>query len=140
VSDQTSTPSTPVALACDPGALDRATRTEHFTWIRDELPRLVMEVSELPDGIGLKFPAADLAAVATFVDRERRCCPFLRFDLALPPGEEILWLRITGPEGVKRFLHAVRYVFGALKSTIAVAMVVSKSCRAESPSSRRAAP
>jgi hypothetical protein len=137
VSTHTSTPSTPIALACDPGALDPATRTEHFTWLRHELPRLVMEVGELPDGIGLKFPAADLAAVATFVDRERRCCPFLRFDLALPAGEEILWLRITGPEGVKRFL---RYVSGALKSTIAVAMVVSKSCRAVSPSSRRAAP
>ncbi len=95
-----------VALACDAGALDPAARADHFTWIRNQLPRLVREVSELPDGIGLKFSAADLGSVATFVERERRCCPFLRFDLALTPGEEVVWLRLTGLEGVKQFIRA----------------------------------
>lgn len=95
-----------VALACDPRALDLITRTRHFIWIRYQLPRLVREVTELPDGVGLKFSTADLRSVVTFMDRERRCCPFLRFELALPPGEEVFWLRLTGPEGVKRVLRA----------------------------------
>jgi hypothetical protein len=99
-------PATPVALACDPGALDPATRRDHFTWISEQLPSLVKGISQLPDGIGLKFSAADLGSVATFVDRERRCCPFLRFDIELMPGEKFLWLRLRGLEGVERFLRA----------------------------------
>jgi hypothetical protein len=95
-----------VPLACDARALDPVTRTRHFIWIRYQLPRLAKEVTELPDGIGLKFAVADLRAVARFIDRERRCCPFLRFELELLPGEEVLWLRLTGPVGVKRLLGA----------------------------------
>jgi hypothetical protein len=105
-SPHTFIPDAPVALACDAGALDPITRSRHFIWIRFQLPRLVREVTELPEGIGLKFSAADLRSVATFVDRERRCCPFLGFELTLLPGEEVLWLRLTGGEGVKRFLRA----------------------------------
>jgi hypothetical protein len=96
----------PVALACDARALDPVTRTRHFIWIRYQLPRLVKAVTELPDGVELKFAAADLEPVASFIERERRCCPFLRFELELVPDEEVLWLRLTGPEGVKRFLGA----------------------------------
>jgi len=99
-------PGSPVPLACDPHALDPITRTRHFIWIKHQLPRLMREVTELPDGVGLKFSAADLRPVATFIDRERRCCPFLRFELALLPGEEVFWLRLTGAEGVKPFLQA----------------------------------
>ncbi len=104
--------STPPALACNVGALDPATRIDHFTWIRDELPRLVTEVRELPNGIALAFPAAQLASVATFVARERSCCPFLQFELDLPSGEEPLWLRLTGPKGLKAFLSALLQLQG----------------------------
>jgi hypothetical protein len=102
----TSTLDSAVVLACDTHTLDPITRTRHFIWIRYQLPRLVREVTDLPDGFGLKFSAADLGSVVTFMDRERRCCPFLRFELTLLPGEEVFWLRLTGPEGVKRFLRA----------------------------------
>jgi hypothetical protein len=105
-SAQSSTPASGVALACDPHALKLITRTRHFIWIRYQLPRLLREVTELPDGFELKFSAAELRSVVTFMDRERRCCPFLRFELALLPGEEVFRLRLTGAGGVKRFLQA----------------------------------
>jgi hypothetical protein len=93
-------------LACDPHALDPASRTRHFIWIKQQLPRLLRQVTELSDGFELKFSAADLRSVVSFIDRERRCCPFLRFELALLPREEVFWLRVTGAEGVKPFLQA----------------------------------
>jgi hypothetical protein len=93
-----------IPLACNPAALDERTRAEHFRWIREELPRLVTSLKLVPGGAELEFRAADLVALARFVDRERRCCPFLRFELTLPAGEEILRLRLTLPGGVKQFL------------------------------------
>src|SRR5437868_9390343 len=73
-------------LACDAGALDPATRAAHFTWIRQELPSLIQAAHELPNGLALELPVEALAAVADFIDRERRCCPFLRFELHVAPA------------------------------------------------------
>ncbi len=42
---------------------------------------------------------------AEFITRERLCCPFFRFELALEPGSEALALRLTGPEGVREFIR-----------------------------------
>lgn len=99
-------PAGDVAFACDATALDAETRREHFTWLREDLPRLVAEVEELPGGYGLRLPGRSFPAVATFVDRERRCCPFLRFAVELEPGGAVLWLRLTGAAGVRGFLEA----------------------------------
>lgn len=92
-------------FACDASALDPETRQVHFTWIREALPRLVTELHERDDGIALRFAADAFPALATFVDRERRCCPFLRFTLELEQGGGPLWLRLTGPEGIRKFLQ-----------------------------------
>jgi len=38
---------------------------------------------------------------------ERRCCPFLSFELHWKQGDDAApWLRLTGPEGTKAFLEA----------------------------------
>ena len=100
------TPPGDVALACDATALDSETRRAHFTWLSEDLPRLVAELQDLPDGYGLRLPGASFPAVATFVERERRCCPFLRFAVELEPGGTVLCLKLTGPAGVREFLEA----------------------------------
>jgi hypothetical protein len=102
--------SPPIVLACAPSALEPDIRAQHFTWIRDQLPELVQEVSELSDGIALRLPAAALPALAEFIDRERRCCPFLRFELVVGAGEESVWLRLKVPNGVKEFLAHVLHL------------------------------
>lgn len=94
------------AFACAADALDPATRAAHFAWIRHELPALLRSVAEQPDGLVLQLPIETLAAVATFIDRERRCCPFLHFRLDLAPASDALELCLTGPEGVSAFLRA----------------------------------
>jgi hypothetical protein len=37
---------------------------------------------------------------------ERQCCPFLRFNIRLEPGEGPIWLELSGPEGTKDFLNS----------------------------------
>jgi hypothetical protein len=99
-----------MAFACDATALDADTRVEHFTWILEELPRLVRQASQLPDGIALELSEGDLPALRKFIERERRCCPFLRFDLVVPAGQETVWLHVIGPHGVKQFLWHVLHL------------------------------
>lgn len=93
-------------FSCDAGALDPDARTAHFAWIRDELPGLVQTAHELTNGLALQLSVETLPAVALFIDRERRCCPFLRFGLEVEPEGGGLWLRLTGPDGVAEFLRA----------------------------------
>ena len=59
-----------------------------------------------PDGYALRFAADDYAAITQFIDNERRCCPFLRFVLEVPPGGDPIRLEITGPEGARDVLRA----------------------------------
>jgi hypothetical protein len=47
-----------------------------------------------------------IPTLARWVDGERRCCPFLRFEIDKEPLEGPLWLRLTGAPGVKDFLQA----------------------------------
>lgn len=45
-----------------------------------------------------------LARAAGVIDRERRCCAFLRFRLDVEPGGGPVWLEVTGPPGTEAFL------------------------------------
>ena len=68
----------------------------------------VLEAQWLADGARLRFPAEaeTLSLLATFVDLERRCCAFLRFELTVEPGGGPVWLALTGPPGTREFLQA----------------------------------
>lgn len=95
-----------VPLACDLGALDEPTRAEHLALAGRLMHGGAAEVRELPDGYAFRFVASQYGEVAQFVANERLCCPFFAFALELAPAHGPLWLRITGAEGVKEFLHA----------------------------------
>ena len=58
------------------------------------------------DGYALDLAPSDEAIVAatTFIQLERRCCPFLRFTLTSEPGEASVELTLTGGPGVRHFL------------------------------------
>jgi len=64
---------------------------------------------ELEDGYQFAFPGdADYARRLTeVVLAERSCCPFFRFELVFEPGGGEIMLRVTGPEGTKRFMSEV---------------------------------
>jgi hypothetical protein len=66
----------------------------------------VEEVAEIPDGYGYRFPSegSQLEPLLEFIAAERRCCPFLTFELAFEPYGGPLWLRLRGSPPVKAFI------------------------------------
>jgi hypothetical protein len=73
-----------------------------------DVRRRAQEARWLADGVRLRFPAEAeiLSLLATFVDLERRCCAFLRFELTVEPDGGPVWLELTGPPGAREFLQA----------------------------------
>jgi hypothetical protein len=94
-------------LACTLTALTAEQRVRQQT-VFQQVQAAVLELRELPDGYGFRFPAdaALLMVLAEFINLERVCCAFFSFTLEVAPESGPIWLRITGREGVKQVLQA----------------------------------
>jgi hypothetical protein len=69
----------------------------------------ILERRELGAGFALRIDIkkVSLTDLGGWMDDERRrCCPFLGLEVTKEPFDGPLWLRLTGPEGVKDFLAA----------------------------------
>jgi hypothetical protein len=93
-------------VACVPSAIEPAERTAHFV-----LARKLFEVQPgtreaLPNGLAFRLPSDSLNAVARFVANERKCCPFITFEITVEPGDGAVSLRMTGPDGTRAVLEA----------------------------------
>ena len=90
-------------LACNLKALTAAERAAHKE--RTERVFQAARLNPLADGYAVGLPAGSWAEAALWVELERKCCPFLRFQLesAAESGEVVL--RLTGRSGVKAFLE-----------------------------------
>lgn len=93
-------------LACVPGAIPAAERPAHFQLIRQLFEKEMLERTEIPGGYSFSFPASSFDSLARFMSNERRCCPFLGFELSVEPADAGLRLSLTGPEGTREFLNA----------------------------------
>jgi hypothetical protein len=102
---QSSASDTPFLFSCVMAALSREQRTAHIELISQLFGGLVQETRELPDGFAYRFAAEHYELVATFINNERRCCPFLRFTLDVAPHGAPLWLHLTAEGDVKPFLR-----------------------------------
>lgn len=94
-------------LACNMAAFNAEERDRHQVLGR-QLFESVKETQELPNGFAFRLPmeASMCIAVAEFITLERLCCPFLNFVLEVEPDDGPLWLKLTGPDGVKQLLRA----------------------------------
>jgi len=90
-----------IPIACDLSALPD--HDKHLS-IGEELMPQAQNVAELDDGYQIEFPIDTLDLVAQFVDGERRCCPFIHFQISVPPASDTVMLSVTGREAVKKFL------------------------------------
>ena len=99
--------SIPLVCLRENGAFN-AGQQERYGAIRRQLATAVKESQELVDGYALRFvPEGSLImALAEFITLERLCCGFFRFTLEVEAQGGPIWLRLSGPEGVKEFLKS----------------------------------
>lgn len=93
-------------LACMHSAIPATERQRHFAIARDLLRVRAIERIALPNGYAVRFSADAFESVARFVANERKCCPFVSFEITLAHESGPLWLRMTGPEGTRDVLDA----------------------------------
>jgi hypothetical protein len=94
-------------LACNLGALSAAEqhrRADLATRVLGQAHRVL----ETADGFAVRLDAdpAVCREVLDWLLLERRCCPFLRFELRFEVEDGPLWLGLGGAAGVKEFLAA----------------------------------
>jgi hypothetical protein len=93
-------------LACRLDALTAREQAEQKE-LRARLERAITGVTEDTEGYTFHYAAEITAAtVITWVENERKCCPFLRFTLDMPEDGGPLRLRVWGVPGVKAFVAA----------------------------------
>jgi hypothetical protein len=94
------------AFCCDMTATSGSER-ERYRELRARLEGAIEETRELENGYAFRWPSdvVSLVEVAEFVEKERKCCPFLDFEIAVERECGPVWLKITGQEGVKAFLR-----------------------------------
>lgn len=88
----------PVACRLTASAL----RERRETVVR-QVGQAVLEVKEVEQGYGYRFPADDdlLLAIMHLVRLESKCCPFSRFRITVAAGDGEVWLELTGPRGMQ---------------------------------------
>jgi hypothetical protein len=91
-------------VAC---TLDAAEKRERKALLERELVPNIQDVTERTDGYVLWFDRAPgrLAALATFVELESRCCAFLDFELRVESAGDRIALELSGPDGTKEMLR-----------------------------------
>jgi hypothetical protein len=104
------TPETP--FACNLKALTSTERAEHKQ-VTARVLAAVAQTREIPTGYTFTVDPTRVTPkeLATFVEFERRCCPFFDFHLAWSRENGPVTLQLTGRDGVKAFIRAE---FGAL--------------------------
>ena len=94
-----------IPLACVPGAIPAKERAGHFARARRLFGEAAEERRAWREGYAFRFAADAVGEVARFVANERKCCPFLEFEIVLESAGPV-WLRLTGPVGTRNFLQA----------------------------------
>src|SRR5437773_12289341 len=94
------------AFSCNLSALDQEQRKRHNKLAIDLFPKH-LEVRELPDGYGFRFPnnRSLFTALSAWATLEQLCCPFLTLTLELERDQGPICLSSTGRDGVTQFLQ-----------------------------------
>jgi len=94
-------------FVCRLDALTPAERARHAE-LTARLVGSARRAEPLPDGWALSFDDGPETGswLVEWMARERRCCPFLEFDIRLGGPEEPAVLRLTGAPGVRDFIAA----------------------------------
>jgi hypothetical protein len=99
-----SEPTLPIACT-----LSDAELRERRETVLQKVRSAVSDVKKIENGYAYEFASGGdvIMQLAHLIDLEHRCCPFLKFQLTIEPGEAVIRLDLTGPEGTKDFLSEV---------------------------------
>jgi hypothetical protein len=69
----------------------------------------VIEIEELQQGYAFRLPGdgGSIGLIAELIVAERKCCPFLAFEVSALPNMGPVIVRVLGPAGTKEFLKSV---------------------------------
>lgn len=93
-------------IVCCPSALTDEERVRSRV-LRAELAAATAETAAVQNGYAFQFSpdTAVFQKAAEWVSLERRCCPFLTFELVWSAGSTSRpCLKVTGPEGTSAFM------------------------------------
>ena len=93
-------------LACVPGGIPETDRAAHFALSHRLFGSELRERRDIPNGYEFRFLPDALPEISTFIQNERKCCPFLSFQLTISPSNGPIWLRVDGPEGTRLLLES----------------------------------
>lgn len=90
------------ALVCNRNAISAEERPRYDDLLH-KLRTSIRDRRELPDGYSFRIveQSISLKDVAEWISMERRCCPFLIFQLEVPAGHAAVRLALRGPSGAK---------------------------------------
>jgi prepilin signal peptidase PulO-like enzyme (type II secretory pathway) len=91
-----------IPIAC---ALDKAQFEERKALV-DRLAQRAIERKAIPSGFALRFGRESelVSQLASFVELERACCPFLTFRIDVRAGDSV-WLELTGPAAAQEIIR-----------------------------------
>src|SRR5580700_3608699 len=92
---------------CNLKALSVKERVRHLQ-LTYEIERARAETVELANGFAFRFQdgTVSIGELAEWVSAERKCCPFLDFEIELQGNNGPLWLKLRGKDGVKTFMRS----------------------------------
>ena len=99
-------------FCCDMKAMNKVER-ERYNQLREKLEKAIDETKELEDGYAFRWQSGEVSLVelAEWVEKERKCCPFFDFEIAVEREGGPMRLALKGKGGVKAF---IRMEFGRL--------------------------
>ena len=91
-----------IPMAC---ALDKAQFEERKVLV-DRLAQRAIERKAIPSGLALRFVRESglVSQLASFVELEQACCPFLTFRIDVRAGDSV-WLELAGPAAAQEIIR-----------------------------------
>jgi hypothetical protein len=79
-----------------------------YTDLVEQLRSAVIETRELADGFEFRISGERLSprGIVEWIMLERKCCPFIVFDLRFEADQGSVWLALSGGTGVKDLIRS----------------------------------
>jgi len=93
------------SIACQ---LPDKQKRDRYLYLINDYFRGLRQFGELFDGFYFEFPSNDewINKVIEFVKFERKCCPFIKFEIIFKPNDGSIRINLRGSKNTKEYLKA----------------------------------